>query len=198
MTPLPHEALLATLAVPWTLVRGTNRLLAIGTIVLLTALASGAVLWLARRSGSTTAGGLVDRGACAVRPHALAGATGITTLGLVGSLYLSEVAGYVPCTLCWVQRALIYPAAALLLVAGRRRWARHTAGALLALDLPASSFHVLGERIPSLLGDTCASGVPCSLRWMDEFGFVTIPTMAATVALTGLVLLVLASRQEPT
>ena len=30
-------------------------------------------------------------------------------IAMCGSLYFSEVKGYVPCTLCWYQRILMYP-----------------------------------------------------------------------------------------
>ena len=34
----------------------------------------------------------------------------------LGSLYYSEVAGFVPCTLCWYQRILMYPLTIISLV----------------------------------------------------------------------------------
>ena len=38
-----------------------------------------------------------------------------------GSLCLSEVLGWVPCTLCWYQRILMYPLSLVLLVGIIRR-----------------------------------------------------------------------------
>ena len=38
----------------------------------------------------------------------------------LGSLYLSEVARFVPCTLCWYQRIAMYPLALLLGIAAVR------------------------------------------------------------------------------
>ena len=34
----------------------------------------------------------------------------------VGSLYFSEVMGYVPCNMCWYQRILMYPLVAVFTV----------------------------------------------------------------------------------
>jgi disulfide bond formation protein DsbB len=39
----------------------------------------------------------------------------------LGSLYFSEVAGYVPCVLCWYQRILMYPLALVLAIGLLRR-----------------------------------------------------------------------------
>lgn len=39
-----------------------------------------------------------------------------------GSLWFSEVAGFQPCRLCWIQRACMYPLTVVLAVAA---WARH-------------------------------------------------------------------------
>src|SRR5262245_43101950 len=37
-------------------------------------------------------------------------------IALLGSLYYSEIAGFVPCTLCWYQRILMYPLTPIILV----------------------------------------------------------------------------------
>lgn len=48
-------------------------------------------------------------------------AAGVALIAMVGSLYLSEVRGFVPCNLCWWQRAMMYPLALQLLGAHVRR-----------------------------------------------------------------------------
>jgi disulfide bond formation protein DsbB len=35
---------------------------------------------------------------------------------MLGSLYYSEIAGFIPCTLCWYQRILMYPLTLIILV----------------------------------------------------------------------------------
>ena len=99
---------------------------------------------------------------------------GVATLG---SLYLSEVAGFVPCVLCWIQRGFMYPLVAALAFRRIRRspllswWALAGAG--------VSIYHYAIEHIPSLAeSDFCDPTVPCSFIWVEEFGFVTIPFMA--------------------
>ena len=45
----------------------------------------------------------------------------IAACAMLGSLYFSEVANYVPCRLCWFQRIAMYPLVVILLVAAIRR-----------------------------------------------------------------------------
>src|SRR4051812_10965964 len=45
----------------------------------------------------------------------------VAVVATCGSLYLSEVAHFVPCTMCWYQRIAMYPLAPMLVVAAWRR-----------------------------------------------------------------------------
>lgn len=125
-----------------------------------------------------------------LRPVALEGAAAVAVVSTAGSLYLSEIAGFVPCRLCWIQRGFMYPAAVLLVVAvvtGRHRAGVAAAG-LALVGLPVALFHRL-EQAAGEVGAFCDPSAPCSSRWVDHFGFVTIPTMAA-VGFAGIVALV--------
>jgi disulfide bond formation protein DsbB len=106
-------------------------------------------------------------------------ATAIATVATAGSLYLSEVAGYVPCTLCWYQRIAMYPLVVVLGVAAWRRdhevWPTALPIALVGAGIAV--WHIAIERNPSL-GGACDPAAPCSLLWVNEFGFLTLPTMA--------------------
>jgi len=125
-----------------------------------------------------------------LRDLALPLATAIAVVTTLGSLYYSEVAGYPPCTLCWYQRIAIYPQVVVLGVASLRRdlavWT--TAVPLAAVGLLISAWHVVIERNPALAGP-CDPANPCTIKWVEEFGFLTVPTMAliaglAIIALT--------------
>ena len=67
----------------------------------------------------------------AVAPVALPLATAVALTTSLGSLYLSEVAEFPPCILCWYQRIAMYPLAVILIVASLRRdravWLRRAA-----------------------------------------------------------------------
>lgn len=132
-----------------------------------------------------------------VRPLAVEGAALVAVACTAGSLYLSEVAGFAPCRLCWVQRGFMYPAAVLLVVAAVTRHRGLTmAGGLLALiGLPVALFHRL-EQSAGEIGGVCDLANPCSGRWINHFGFVTIPTMAA-VGFVGILVFVALSRSDP-
>ena len=122
-------------------------------------------------------------------------AAAIAAVATGGSLLLSEVAGYVPCTLCWYQRIAMYPLVVVVGVAALRRdravW--HTVLPLTAIGATISTWHIAIERVPSLGGDVCDPAAPCALRWVEEFGFLTLPTMAL-IAFAAISALVLAAR----
>jgi disulfide bond formation protein DsbB len=99
-----------------------------------------------------------------------------------GSLWFSEVAGFVPCELCWWQRIAMYPLTAVTLVGVLRRdrgllW---TVAPLAGTGFTISVWHWLVERVPSLSDTTsCSATVPCTVPWFTQFGFVTLAFMAA-------------------
>jgi disulfide bond formation protein DsbB len=121
-------------------------------------------------------------------------AAAIATVATAGSLYLSEVAGYVPCTLCWYQRIAMYP---LVIVLGVAAWRRdrgvwRTALPIAAIGAAIAVWHIAIERNPSL-GGACDPAAPCSLLWVNEFGFLTLPTMAL-IGFVAIAVLSLAAR----
>jgi disulfide bond formation protein DsbB len=103
----------------------------------------------------------------------------IAAVATGGSLYLSEVAGYLPCTLCWYQRIAMYPLVVILGVAAwrRDRTAWMTAVPLAVIGSAIAIWHIAIERNPAW-GGVCDANAPCSLLWVEEFGFLTLPTMA--------------------
>lgn len=117
----------------------------------------------------------------AVGPQAVWLALLVAGVATGGSLYLSEVAHFVPCRLCWYQRAAMYPLVPVLaVVAWRRflsaRWFVLTAAVVGGM---VSTWHVLIENFPSLESSTsCDPSNPCSLIWVRHLGYLTIPTMA--------------------
>lgn len=110
----------------------------------------------------------------------------IPLFAMLGSLFYSEVAGYVPCTLCWYQRIFMYAQVPVALVALLRR-DRGAAWSLLVLCLIGMIFsvdqyveQVRAFLLPSLTG-TCGDPTnPCSATQIFTFGYITIPMMALT------------------
>jgi disulfide bond formation protein DsbB len=109
-------------------------------------------------------------------------AFGTALAALLGSLYYSEIAGFVPCTLCWYQRILIYPLTLILLV-GLLKQDPNLPDYVLpfsVLGMGFSTYHYLIQVGIISHSAVCAVGIPCDLRWVNYFGFVTIPFMALT------------------
>lgn len=97
----------------------------------------------------------------------------------IASLYFSERAGFVPCEFCWYQRIAMYPLAVILSLAALRRdlairpYAMTIAGSGLLLAL----YHMQLQWFPDQ-SSTCDPTNPCSGRWVEALGFMTIPQMA--------------------
>src|SRR5579862_9151596 len=113
----------------------------------------------------------------------------VAALATGGSLFFSEIAGFVPCDLCWFQRICMYPLSLLLLFAafhGDYKFARY----LLPFPLIGacvSVYHLLVENQVVSEPTACKiGGAGCAVKWINEFGYVTIPTLA----LTGFLLLI--------
>lgn len=104
----------------------------------------------------------------------------VAVVAMVGSLIYSEVIHFIPCRLCWFQRIAMYPLAIVLLVGALRREAivRYYALPLSLIGLAISIWHYLVQVYPSLEGGACDPTNPCSARYVEMFGFVSIPFMA--------------------
>jgi hypothetical protein len=60
-----------------------------------------------------------------------------------------------------------------------------------------AGYHLYIEANPSAESESCKIGAPCSVKWIEEFGYVTIPTLAATgFALAGVLLALAAARRS--
>ena len=111
---------------------------------------------------------------------------------MLGSLYFSEVADFVPCRLCWFQRIAMYPLTAVLLVGAIRKdpAVRWYVAPLAVVGAAISAWHTLIEWRPQLDNGECAlTGPSCTYVWFREFGFISLATMALTGFLTILILL---------
>ena len=103
------------------------------------------------------------------------------TIAMVGSLYLSDIAGYPPCLLCWYQRIAMYPLVLIFAIAIRRNdtSAWYYAFPLALIGWIISVYHnllyfkILPESIKP-----CQAGVSCTTKYIEWFGFVTIPFLA--------------------
>lgn len=119
---------------------------------------------------------------------------GVGLAGLVaatataGSLLYSEYYLFEPCRLCWYQRIAMYP----LVIALAIGWWKNDRAVVRYVVPPAlvgaaiSVWHLANQWV--LTESTCELGASCAIRYVTEFGFVTIPFMALSgfVAIVGL------------
>lgn len=116
----------------------------------------------------------------AIGTYALPFGFAVAAVCMAGSLYLSEVAKFPPCVMCWYQRIAMYPMVLLLGVAALRkdRLVRWYTVPLGLVGASISTYHYLIERFPDKVAHACTEEVPCSTVWVWKFHFLSIPAMA--------------------
>lgn len=98
---------------------------------------------------------------------------------VAASLYYSEHVGFIPCEFCWYQRIAMYPLAVILLVAAitKDELASRYVLPIAVIGIALSIYHYQLQLFPDQ-ASSCSAGVPCHARYVEEFGFVSIPLMA--------------------
>jgi len=113
------------------------------------------------------------------------------------SLFYSNVIGFPPCELCWIQRIFLYPQ---LILFGMELYKRDrsivdfsivfaTFGSIVSL------YHVYVENggtkglACANIATTSTTEISCATRYIYEFGYVTMPIMALTLSLFIIVIL---------
>lgn len=113
------------------------------------------------------------------KPLLLAWVTSLIAMG--GSLFFSEQMAFIPCTLCWFQRILMYPLTIILGIAIYKNDKEIYKYVLpfSVIGIGVSSYHYLFQKVPSMDEfSACTGGVPCSGQYINWFHFVTIPFLA--------------------
>lgn len=105
----------------------------------------------------------------------------IAITATLGSLFFSEVMKFVPCSMCWYQRIFMYPLVLIFLVNllyPDDKMLKY-ALPLVVVGFSFSVYHnllmfgIIPEKIVP-----CVQGVPCSTRYIDWLGFITIPFLS--------------------
>ena len=108
----------------------------------------------------------------------------VTGIATAGSLFFSEVADFIPCELCWFQRYAMYPLAGLTFLAAlfNAHWAARWLLPVPVVGAAISVYHLLVENRVVEQTEACLVSAPggCATKWIDEFGYMTIPTLALT------------------
>ncbi|NTW22310.1 disulfide bond formation protein B [Candidatus Falkowbacteria bacterium] len=117
----------------------------------------------------------------------------------LGSLYLSEIAGFKPCDLCWFQRIFMYPQAILLGLALLRREMVVICYSLplLFIGLAISLYHnyIVYQAVTATFCSAIGE-ISCTQQYIVEYGYVTIPLMSLTAFLLVILSLLLAKSRQ--
>lgn len=132
---------------------------------------------ISRRSPDSAIAAAIDD----LRPMALWLAFVVAAVSTAGSLYYSEVANFTPCILCWYQRAAMYPLVPLLGIAAAVGWfkVKRIGIPIAVVGACISIYHYQLELFPEQ-STVCSVEVPCTERWFEVFGFVSLAFMALT------------------
>lgn len=109
----------------------------------------------------------------------------VSLLAVLGSLFFSNVVGYVPCTLCWYQRIFMYP---LVIILGIAYFTKDVSirKYLIPISIVGGLFSIyhyfvqMSENVSSLATCTVGEGASCGVKYAVHFGYITIPIMALT------------------
>ncbi|MFV0480400.1 MAG: disulfide oxidoreductase [Campylobacteraceae bacterium] len=105
----------------------------------------------------------------------------VSLVATAGSLFLSDVLGFPPCTMCWYQRICMYPLLFILIVGLLRKdkASIYYSAPILIIGWLWSFYHTL--LIFDIIKEDmtpCSMGVPCSVKYLNWFGFIDIPLLA--------------------
>lgn len=134
-----------------------------------------------------------------IRQYSLYFAWIVSVVATLGSLYFSEIRGFIPCELCWYQRILMYP---LALILGIGTFQNDPSVKKFVLPMAIigwciSLFHYLEQKVPGFAAiKPCTNGVPCSAEYINWLGFITIPFLAFTAFSLIIVLMLLNKHQR--
>ncbi len=114
----------------------------------------------------------------------------VTFGGVAITLLYSEVYGFVPCSLCWLQRIALYPQALMTILAFKMKDAVFFPlyGIVLSgFGLAVAIYQYIYQMVPTEVRDSgfapcLADGSgDCTLKVIEVFGFVTFPFLAAVM-----------------
>lgn len=115
-------------------------------------------------------------------------------VSMVGSLYFSEIAHFAPCLLCWYQRIAMYPLV-LILATGIIKKDPKISDYALPLSLIGTViavYHnlIYNKILPEYVAP-CEIGASCLAKYIEWFGFITIPFLSLMAFLIIDVILIL-------
>lgn len=118
----------------------------------------------------------------AIKDVWLYGAWLVALLSTLAALFIGEVLGQEPCTLCWFQRAFMFPLAVVLGIAAFRSdadvWRYGLPLAVVGLGIALYHSILYAGIVSEALQPCAATGPSCSGEGMRIFGTIPIPYLA--------------------
>lgn len=118
----------------------------------------------------------------------------LVSVSVTGSVFFSYVLEFEPCVLCWYQRICLFPLV-LILAAGLFPFDKSVVKYALPLAIAGgltAFYHTLlyAGIIPESI-QPCSKGVSCTEKYIELFGFISIPMLSffAFAAVTALLLI---------
>ena len=123
----------------------------------------------------------------------------VSLIATFGSLFFSEIMNFIPCSLCWYQRIFIYSVVFIFLINllfPDDKIFKYTFP-LVFVGWIISVYHnlLMLKIIPENLSP-CVQGVPCSVDYLNWFGFITIPLLSFFAYTIVLILLIILKRKK--
>jgi disulfide bond formation protein DsbB len=135
-----------------------------------------------------------------ISPFALQFAWIVAALATLGSLYLSQIAGLVPCEFCWFQRICMYPLSLLLGIAAFRGDVGIAKRYFMPISIVGAGLAIYHYQLEHIAHEptVCGAAVPCNSAAFNIFGFISVPflSLAAFALITTLLLLAREVRYE--
>jgi len=106
---------------------------------------------------------------------------GLTLFSTLLSLYFSEILHFPPCILCWYQRIVMYPLVVILAIGIylKDKKLPYYVLPLSAIGLIIAIYHnLLYYNILPESATPCLIGVSCTTKYIELFGFITIPFLS--------------------
>ena len=107
----------------------------------------------------------------------------VALIATLGSLYFSEILKFTPCVLCWYQRICVYSLVPIILVGIWRKDSNlpYYVLPLSVIGMFISIYHnILYYSVSSGKNLVCVVGISCETKYIEYFGFISIPLLSLT------------------
>lgn len=122
----------------------------------------------------------------------------IASISTLGSFFFSYVMGFAPCVLCWYQRIFLFPLVIMLAIGlfpFDKSIVKYALPLSIAGGLTALYHNLLYSGIIPESIQPCSRGVSCTEKYIDLFGFITIPMLSLLSFAAIITLLIILKRR---